>query len=70
VLDPARLLAAVRALPEETFGTGPSRFVVRSLVGRVLEPAARLAAVTVRAELAAGALLVHLELEARPETRP
>jgi hypothetical protein len=70
VLDPARLLAAVRALPEETFGTGPSRFVVRSLVGRVLEPAARLAAVTARAELAAGALLVHLEVEARPETRP
>lgn len=70
VLDPARLLAAVRALPEETFGTGPSRFVVRSLVGRVLEPAARLAAVTLRAELAEGALLVHLEVEARPETRP
>lgn len=65
VLDPGRVVAAVRALPEEAFGSGPSAFVMRSLVDRVLDPAARLAAVSLRAELAEGALVLGLEVEAR-----
>ena len=56
-LDAPRLVAAVRALPDEAFGGGPSGFVMRSLVERVVEPAARLTAVSLRAELAEGALL-------------
>ncbi|HEY6099496.1 MAG TPA: hypothetical protein VIW03_08705, partial [Anaeromyxobacter sp.] len=65
VLDVARLVAAVRAMPEEAFGTGPSGFVMRSLVDRLVEPASRLAAVSFRADLAEGALLLALEVEAR-----
>jgi hypothetical protein len=65
ILDPARLVAAVRALPEEAFGTGPSGFVMRSLVDRLVDPASRLAAVSLRADLAEGALVLALEVEAR-----
>jgi hypothetical protein len=64
VLDAPRLVAAVRALPDEAFGGGPSGFVMRSLVERAIEPAARLAAVSLRAELAPGALLVTVDVEA------
>jgi hypothetical protein len=70
VLDPARLVAAVRAMPEEAFGTGPSGFVMRSLVDRLVEPASRLAAVSFRADLAEGALLLALEVEARRGEAP
>jgi hypothetical protein len=66
VLDMGRLVSAVRALPDEAFGTGPSGFVMRSLVERVVEPAARLTAVSLRADLAAGALVVAVDVEARP----
>lgn len=65
--DPARVAAAVRALPEEAFGTGPSGFVMRSLVDRLVEPVSRLAAVSFRADLAEGALVLALEVEARRE---
>jgi hypothetical protein len=65
VLDPARLVASVRALPEEAFGTGPSGFVMRSLVDRLVEPVSRLAAVSFRADLAEGALVLALDVEAR-----
>jgi hypothetical protein len=65
ILDPARLVAAVRALPEEAFGTGPSGFVMRSLVDRLVDPVSRLAAVSFRADLAEGALVLALEIEAR-----
>jgi hypothetical protein len=64
-LDVGRLVAAVRALPDEAFGGGPSGFVMRSLVERVVEPAARLAAVSIRADLAEGALVVAVAVEAR-----
>ncbi len=70
VLDPARLVAAVRAMPDESFGTGPSGFVMRSLVERVVEPASRLAAVSLRADLAEGALVLVLDVEARAEASP
>jgi hypothetical protein len=63
-----RLVAAVRALPDEAFGSGPSGFVMRSLVERVVEPAARLAAISIRADLSEGALVLALEVEARPLT--
>lgn len=65
VLDPRKLVASVRALPDDAFGTGPSGFVVRSVVDRFLEPAARLAALSAEAELAPGALLVSLDVEMR-----
>lgn len=63
-LDAPRLVAAVRALPDEAFGGGPSGFVMRSLVERAIEPAARLAAISLRADLAPGALRIDLEVEA------
>lgn len=63
-LDAPRLVAAVRALPDDAFGGGPSGFVMRSIVDRAIEPAARLAAVSLRADLAPGALRVDVDLEA------
>jgi hypothetical protein len=70
VLDAQRLVASVRALPEDAFGTGPSGFVVRSVVDRFLDPAARLAALSLRAELAEETLVVGVEVEAAgPEAR-
>ena len=65
-LDMGRLVAAIRALPDEAFGSGPSGFVMRSLVERVVDPAARVAAVSIRADLSDGALVLALEVEARP----
>jgi hypothetical protein len=66
-LDAPRLAGAVRALPAEAFGTGPSGFVLRSLVGRLVEPAARLRAASLRADLEGRVLLVTAELEARED---
>ncbi len=68
VIDAPRLVGAVRALPEEAFGTGPTGFVMRSVVDRVVDPAARLASVSFRADLAGGALVLSLEVEARTGT--
>jgi hypothetical protein len=67
-LDAPRLVAAIRALPDDAFGGGPSGFVLRSLVERAIEPAARLAAVSLRAELAPGALRVDVDVEAARDT--
>jgi len=64
-LDAPRLVAAVRALPDEAFGGGPSGFVLRSLVERIVEPAQRLAAASLRVELGEGVLLLALDVEAR-----
>jgi hypothetical protein len=55
----------VRSLPDEAFGTGPSGFVVRSVVDRFVDPAARLAAISIRADLADAALVVSVEVEAK-----
>jgi hypothetical protein len=65
VLDVQRLVASVRALPDDAFGTGPSGFVMRSVVDRFLDPAARLAAVSGSAQLTADALVVTVDVEAR-----
>jgi hypothetical protein len=64
-LDVGRLVASVRAQPDEAFGTGPAGFVMRSLVERVLDPAAQLAAISLRVDLAEGALVLALDVEAR-----
>jgi hypothetical protein len=68
VLVPGRVVEAVRAMPQRAFGSGPSGFVMRSLVDRILDPASRLAAASFRADLAEGALVLALEVEARTET--
>lgn len=70
VLDVPRLVASVRALPDDAYGTGPNAFVMRSVVERFAAPADRLAAISVRAELAEGALLVAIEAETRAGERP
>lgn len=69
VLVPPRVVAAVRAMPDEAFGGGPSGFVMRSLVDRFLEPASRVAALSLRAELAEGALVLAVAADAAPEER-
>jgi hypothetical protein len=66
VLDTQRLIQRVRALPDEAFGTGPTGFLVRSMVERVLEPAGRLAAISARADLGPGALVITLTVESQP----
>jgi hypothetical protein len=65
VVDTQNFAASVRALPPEAFGTGPTGFVMRSLAERFVEPAARIDAASVRAELAPGALVLTLVLEPR-----
>lgn len=66
VLDPGRLVASFRALPQEAYGTGPDAFVMRSLVDRVIDPASRLVAASVRLDLAEAAATIDLTVEARP----
>jgi hypothetical protein len=66
VVDTQNFAASVRALPPEAFGTGPTGFVMRSLAERIVEPAARIEAASVRAELVPGALVMTLVLEPRP----
>ncbi len=69
MLVPPRVVAAVRDKPEEAFGSGPSGFVMRSLVDRFLEPASRVPAVSLRADLAPGALVLAVEVEAAEGAR-
>ena len=72
-LDVDRLVKSLEALPEEAYGTGPNAVVMRSLVSRYLEPAAALASVSVRLELAPGAALVDLDVDGRsapPQPKP
>jgi hypothetical protein len=71
VLDTKNFVASVRALSPEAFGTGPTGFVMRSLVHRFVDPAERLEAATLRAELEPGAFTLSLDVEPRSqEDRP
>jgi hypothetical protein len=70
VLDVGHLVHSVAALPEEAYGTGPNAFVMRSLVGRYLEPAESLATVSARLDLSPGAAVVDLEVVGRPPPAP
>ena len=70
VLDVGHLVRSVAALPEEAYGTGPNAFVMRSLVGRYLEPAESLATVSARLDLSPGAAVVDLEVVGRPPPAP
>jgi hypothetical protein len=65
VLDTRNFVASVRALPPEAFGSGPTGFVMRSLVARFVDPAERIDAASLRAGLAPGALIVALDVESR-----
>ena len=65
VVDVQRLVADVRTLPTTAFGSGPSGFVMRALAERFIDPAARLAAVSLEARVAHGALVLDLTVEAR-----
>ncbi|HSM91520.1 MAG TPA: hypothetical protein VLT47_01465, partial [Anaeromyxobacteraceae bacterium] len=67
VLDTQNFVASVRALPPDAFGTGPTGFVMRSLVSRFVEPAARIESAALRAELVPGALTLTLDVEPRQE---
>jgi len=64
LLSPRSLVASVRALPEDSFGTGPTGFVIHSVIERFLEPAEKVRAVWMRAELTDAALVVEAEVEA------
>jgi hypothetical protein len=72
VLDVDHLARSVEALPEEAYGTGPNAVVMRSLVSRYLEPAGSLAAISLRLDLAPGAVLLDLDVDGRsaPPPRP
>jgi hypothetical protein len=64
-------VASFRALPPAAYGTGPDAFVMRSLAERVVEPASRLVAASLRVSLAEGAARLDLTVDARPpEARP
>jgi hypothetical protein len=65
VIDTQNFSASVRALSPEAFGTGPTGFVMRSLVNRFVDPAERLESAVLRAELVPGALLITLDVEPR-----
>jgi hypothetical protein len=69
VLDLGALSGSVQALPSEAFGSGPDRFVVRSLVDRYLDPATRMQAASLRFDLAGDAALFDLVVELRPQER-
>ncbi len=65
VVHVPRLVASVRGLPDDSYGTGPNAFVMRSVVDRIIAPADRLEALSLRADLAEGALVLALTVETR-----
>jgi hypothetical protein len=65
VLDFGRLVRSFRALPPQAYGTGPDAFVMRSLAERVVDPASRLAAASLRLDVTEGAVRADLVVEAR-----
>lgn len=69
VLAPRALASAVRALPDEAYGTDPAGFLMRSIVESFLAPLDRLQAISARAELGKTALVVAIEVEAAPPAK-
>lgn len=66
-IDLGKLAAALHALPESTYGSGPSSFIARSLVGQVIEPLKSLRGSVQLAPGAGGvAATVTLEIVALP----
>jgi hypothetical protein len=63
VLHLDNLMSAVQSLPPEAFGTGPDAFEARAMVARLTAPGGRHAAISLRADLPAGALRLALEVE-------
>ena len=66
VLDTRNAAASIRALPPEAYGTGPTGFVMRSLVERFVEPAERIEAASLRATLEPGVLVLAVEIQPAP----
>lgn len=66
VLAPRALAAAVRRLPDEAYGGDPAGYIVRAVVESYLATLDRLQAVSARAELGDGALVITAEAEAAP----
>jgi hypothetical protein len=69
VFDTQNFVASVRALPPEPFGSGPTGFVMRSLAERIVDPASRIEAVALGAQLEPGALVLTLDVEPRAGSR-
>lgn len=63
VLHGPNLVKAIRALPPEAYGAGPDAVVTRSLAEKITAPGAAAGAVSLRADLPAGALKLTLDLE-------
>ncbi len=70
VLDAQHLVTSVEALPDEAYGTGPNAFVMRSLADRLLEPASRVLAATLRFDLLPAGAVFDLEIEGRQPPKP
>jgi hypothetical protein len=69
VLAPRALVAAVRRLPDGAYGDGPAGFIFQAVVDSYTATLRRLQAVSARAELAAAALVVTVEVEAAPTAK-
>lgn len=70
VLDVESLVRSFRALPASAYGSGPDAFVMRALAERVVEPAARARALSLRVALAPGGARADLALELAYAPRP
>jgi hypothetical protein len=70
VLHGDNLVAALRALPPSAFGAGPDGVVGRSVVEKLVSTLGQGAAVTVRADLPAGALKVTFDVRLGTPAKP
>jgi hypothetical protein len=65
VIDFRQLVGSFRALPPSAYGSGPDAFVMRSLAERVVEPASRLEAASLRLDVVEAAVRIEAVVEAR-----